>query len=138
MGLYPGVPAAACQSVRSVYGDTLRADWLQRGVKGVTCRAMTMLQFVCLCRRAFQHYVAQDAYFLKAFAQAYALALAQTTESKERSTLQRLLDGVHEELKMHKGYAKVITLHIRQEACRYVLALFLGRKFCETKQFGGH
>ena len=64
--------------------------------------------YVCTaCRHAFQHYVSQDAFFLKAFAQAYALALCQTTDAQERQTLQDLLQGVDKELEMHKAYAKV-------------------------------
>ncbi|KAA6428416.1 MAG: hypothetical protein FRX49_01292, partial [Trebouxia sp. A1-2] len=59
-----------------------------------------------LPKQTFQHYVAQDAFFLKAFAQAYALALGQTQVPEERSTLQVLLNGVDAELDLHKGYAK--------------------------------
>ena len=58
-------------------------------------------------RRAFQHYIAEDAFFLKAFSQAYALALAQTHDSDHRNTLQTLLAGVEQELKLHQGYAEV-------------------------------
>lgn len=65
------------------------------------------LYMFAACRHAFQHYVSQDAFFLKAFAQAYALALCQTTDTQERQTLQDLLQGVDKELEMHKAYAKV-------------------------------
>ncbi len=54
--------------------------------------------------------MAQDAFFLKAFAQAYALALGQTQVPEEHSTLQALLNGVDAELNLHKGYAKVTML----------------------------
>ena len=54
--------------------------------------------------------MAQDAFFLKAFTQAYALALSQTQVPEERSTLQALLNGVDAELNLHKGYAKVTVL----------------------------
>ena len=57
-------------------------------------------------RHAFQHYISQDAFFLKEFAQAYALAICQTTEIHEKETLQSLLDAVDKELGMHKAYAK--------------------------------
>lgn len=60
-----------------------------------------------MCRKAFQHYVAEDAFFLKAFAQAYALAVAQTHNTDQRDTLQTLLAGVEQELKLHHGYAEV-------------------------------
>lgn len=58
------------------------------------------------CRHAFQHYISQDAFFLKAFAQAYALALCQTAVVEERQTLQSLLEGVDKELELHKAYTK--------------------------------
>ena len=52
--------------------------------------------------------MAQDSFFLKAFAQAYALAMAQAADDDMRHDLQNLLDGVHQELQMHQGYAKVL------------------------------
>ena len=64
---------------------------------------------IAQCRSAFQHYVAQDAFFLKAFAQAYALAMAQTADPEQLKTLQTLLAGVHQELEMHQGFAKVLN-----------------------------
>lgn len=53
----------------------------------------------------FQHYVAQDAYFLDAFARAYALALARSTNGDGLRTFFNLLSGVIEELSLHSAYA---------------------------------
>jgi thiaminase (transcriptional activator TenA) len=53
----------------------------------------------------FAGYVAQDAFFLEAFARAYALGVAH---SRDRATLEALADllaGVREELRLHDGYA---------------------------------
>ncbi len=58
-----------------------------------------------LPRERFAGYVAQDAYFLEAFARAYALGVAH---SRDRATLEvfaDLLAGVREELRLHDGYA---------------------------------
>ena len=61
--------------------------------------------------------MAQDAFFLKAFAQAYALAMAQTADPEQLSTLQTLLAGVHQELEMHQGFAKVIGFATPNMTC---------------------
>ena len=58
-----------------------------------------------LSRDRFAGYVAQDAFFLEAFARAYALGVAH---SRDRATLEAfadLLAGVREELRLHDGYA---------------------------------
>jgi thiaminase (transcriptional activator TenA) len=58
-----------------------------------------------LPRERFAGYVAQDAFFLEAFARAYALGIAH---SRDRATLEAfadLLAGVLEELRLHDGYA---------------------------------
>ncbi|WP_369257246.1 TenA family protein [Geodermatophilus amargosae] len=58
-----------------------------------------------LPREWFAGYVAQDAFFLEAFARAYALGVAH---SRDRATLEAfadLLAGVREELRLHDGYA---------------------------------
>ena len=53
----------------------------------------------------FAGYVAQDAWFLGAFARAYAAALARTTDDRDLWLFKRLLDGVVTELELHRGYA---------------------------------
>lgn len=52
-------------------------------------------------RDAFAGYVAQDAFFLEAFARAYARALEQSGDG----AFAELLAGVREELRLHAGYA---------------------------------
>jgi thiaminase/transcriptional activator TenA len=58
-----------------------------------------------LPRQNFQGYIAQDAYFLDAFARAYALALARSPDQQGLHDFFELLAGVLEELKLHAGYA---------------------------------
>jgi len=54
---------------------------------------------------SFKGYVAQDAYFLEAFARAYAFCLANSTERADLHGFAELIAGVLEELKLHAGYA---------------------------------
>ena len=59
-----------------------------------------------LSRERFRVYVAQDAYFLEAFARAYALALAKSPDREGIAVFKDLLVGVFEELTLHQGYAE--------------------------------
>lgn len=56
-------------------------------------------------RASFQGYVAQDAFFLRAFARAYALALSRCSSDETVGELSSLISGVIDELKLHRGYA---------------------------------
>ncbi len=55
---------------------------------------------------AFRGYVAQDAYFLEAFARAYARALADSPDRYGLYTFAELIDGCLGELKLHARYAE--------------------------------
>ena len=55
---------------------------------------------------SFKGYVAQDAYFLEAFARAYAFCLAYSTEREDIQAFADLIAGVREELELHKSYAQ--------------------------------
>lgn len=55
---------------------------------------------------AFKRYVAQDAYFLEAFARAYAFCLANSTARDDLYGFAELIAGVIEELRLHAGYAQ--------------------------------
>lgn len=59
-----------------------------------------------LPRASFQGYVAQDAFFLRAFARAYALALSRCSSDEALGELSSLIVGVVDELKLHHGYAR--------------------------------
>jgi thiaminase (transcriptional activator TenA) len=54
---------------------------------------------------SFRHYVAQDAFFLEAFARAYASALALAPDRAGLEAFYALIGGVLEELKLHAAYA---------------------------------
>ena len=53
----------------------------------------------------FQHYVAQDAFFLEAFARAYALCVARAPDRESMRAFKGLLDAVDDELELHRSYA---------------------------------
>ena len=54
----------------------------------------------------FKGYVAQDAYFLEAFARAYAFCLANSRSRDDLHGFAGLIAGVLQELELHKGYAE--------------------------------
>ena len=54
---------------------------------------------------SFKSYVAQDAYFLEAFARAYAFCHANSTERGDLHGFAELIAGVLGELRLHAGYA---------------------------------
>ena len=58
-----------------------------------------------LDRDRFAGYVAQDAFFLDAFARAYALAVVHAPDSRTLGAFVDLLTGVRDELRLHAGYA---------------------------------
>jgi TENA/THI-4/PQQC family len=57
-----------------------------------------------LPRQVFSGYVAQDAFFLEAFARAYALALAASPDTETVLAFAGLIAGVRDELSMHAAY----------------------------------
>lgn len=58
-----------------------------------------------LDRAAFIHFVGQDAVFLRAFARAYAMAVAKAPDTASMLAFKELLDGVFSELDLHRSYA---------------------------------
>jgi len=60
----------------------------------------------------FKRYVAQDAYFLDAFARAYAFCLAHGTSREDLFGFAELIAGVLEELKLHKSYTEKLEVSL--------------------------
>lgn len=58
-----------------------------------------------LPQSSFAYYVAQDAFFLGAFARAYSIAAAKAPDWEGFEILHELGSGVLEELRLHQGYA---------------------------------
>ena len=61
---------------------------------------------------SFKRYVAQDAYFLDAFARAYAFCLANGTSREHLYTFSELISGVVDELKLHKSYTERLQIDL--------------------------
>jgi thiaminase (transcriptional activator TenA) len=78
------------------------ADWARRIVDHGFVRG---LGDGSLPISSFKAYVAQDAYFLEAFARAYGFCLANSTSRHDLEDFADLIAGVLEELKLHKEYA---------------------------------
>ena len=78
--------------------DLARACEQHEFVQGIASGALE--------RSRFLFYVEQDAWFLTAFARAYAIALAKAADIDTMQVLRTLLDGVFEELGLHRGYAE--------------------------------
>lgn len=60
----------------------------------------------------FKSYVAQDAYFLDAFARAYAFCLAHGTSRDDLFGFSELIAGVLDELKLHKSYTEKLNVSL--------------------------
>ena len=58
-----------------------------------------------LPQAVFAGYVAQDAFFLQAFARAYAMGVVRSPDRAGLEAFADLLAGVREELRLHDGYA---------------------------------
>ena len=75
-----------------------------------------------LAPAVFRGYIAQDAFFLEAFARAYALALARSRGSEPIGLFHVLIGGVRDELKLHAAYAAELEIdlpHVQANpACR--------------------
>lgn len=59
---------------------------------------------------AFRRYITQDAFFLRAFLRAYALAAAKCDDGNQIGVFHDLMGGVLEELKLHRSYAAELDI----------------------------
>lgn len=85
-----------------------RTLWNQNQDLAEACLAHPFVQGIgtgALDRPTFEAYIAQDAYFLEAFARAYALALAHAPDRDGLYAFAEMLQGALQELRLHAGYA---------------------------------
>ncbi len=75
-----------------------------------------------LAADAFKRYVAQDAFYIRAFVQAYALAAARCARIEDVRRLHRLMGAALDELQLHSGYAARLGIDLHRveplPACR--------------------
>lgn len=64
-------------------------------------------------RKAFKRYIAQDAFFLKAFMRAYSLCAAKSRNVEQTQVFQNLMGGVLHELQMHKFYSLELGIDLQ-------------------------
>jgi thiaminase/transcriptional activator TenA len=81
----------------SANADVARACLDHPFVRGIASGALPQARFAA--------YVGQDAFFLEAFARAYALAFAKAPDRETMAAFRDLLDGVFRELELHRSYA---------------------------------
>ncbi len=65
-----------------------------------------------LDKEAFKRYVAQDAFFLRAFRKAYALAIAKCDDLEKAKIFHKLMGGVLEELNLHNSYSAKLGIEL--------------------------
>jgi len=65
-----------------------------------------------LDRDVFRRYVAQDAFFLRAFAKAYALAMAKCDDFPHVQEFHDLIAGVLSELTLHADYSASLDINL--------------------------
>ena len=66
-----------------------------------------------LDQEVFRTYVAQDAFYLRAFAKAYALAAARCPDPEAMRAFVSLIEGMEQELVLHAGYADRLGIDLR-------------------------
>ena len=64
----------------------------------------------------FRDYIAQDAFFLRAFAKVYGLALARSSDPEIIACFAEMTGGVQEELKLHRVYAAELGIDLERVA----------------------
>jgi thiaminase/transcriptional activator TenA len=69
-----------------------------------------------LALELFRSYVAQDAFFLNAFAKAYRLAQARSSDPEIVAFFSELTDGVRQELKLHQAYSAELGIDLGRVA----------------------
>jgi thiaminase/transcriptional activator TenA len=65
---------------------------------------------------AFRRYIAQDAYFLRAFLSAFALCTARSPDAEAAAQLVEMQRGTLAELKLHAAYSRELSIdlvHVR-------------------------
>ena len=65
-----------------------------------------------LDRDVFRRYLAQDAFFLRAFFKAYALAAAKCNEFSQARVFHDLMTGVLDELQLHESYSATLGIDL--------------------------
>ncbi len=97
-------------------GASLSATlWAESGDLAERCRLHPFVRGIAggsLDPARYRDFIAQDAYFLEAFARGYAHCLARSPDRDGLYAFHRLLDGVFEELELHRGVAERLGIDL--------------------------
>ncbi len=63
-------------------------------------------------RDRYRHFIAQDAFFLESFARGYAHCLARSPDRKGIYEFHELLNGIFEELKLHRQASEALDIDL--------------------------
>jgi len=110
----PGVSVSRAQS-RGAGEPLHEALWNENLDLARACRNHPLVRGLgdgTLDLSAFKRYVAQDAFFLRAFARAYALAAARSPALETLRAFRELLDGAAQELQLHARYAETLGIDL--------------------------
>jgi thiaminase/transcriptional activator TenA len=78
----------------------------------------------------FRAFIAQDAFFLRAFLKAYALALARSHDTETMALFCELIGGVAEELKLHRIYAAELGIDLESVVPNRVCSAYTDFLLC--------
>ncbi len=76
-------------------------------------------------RASFKKYIAQDAYFLRAFAKAYAYALAKVEDEEGVRAFHSLIGSVLEELGLHASYSVKWGLDLKNVSETVIIIVYV-------------
>ena len=102
-------------------GDTPLHEtlWNQNQELAAACRNHPFVRGLAkgtLDREAFKRYVAQDAFFLQAFARAYASAAERSSDAATAEAFLELRDAAVDELGLHARYAEILGINLERVA----------------------
>ena len=89
-----------------LYAQKLWINNLDLASKSLNTKFVQGIKDGSLPKKKFQAYVAQDYFFLKSFSKAYEMAIEKCEEHKTQRILKELLNGVSEEISLHKSYSQ--------------------------------
>ncbi len=93
--------------------------WNENQELAAACRSHPFVRGLAegtLDREVFKRYVAQDAFFLRAFARAYASAAERSNDAETAQAFLDLRDAVMEELGLHACYAETLGIDLERVA----------------------
>jgi thiaminase/transcriptional activator TenA len=89
--------------------------WLEAQPEAQRCLDHPFVQRIAdgsLPREVYRTFIAQDAFFLDVFARGYGFCAEIAPDADTAAAFRRLLDGVHEELDLHRAAAATLDIDL--------------------------